>query len=224
MPAWFRKRTSRYQRGYEDRIVDNKRRNKLIASLILEGRRRGYYNIVLVERVKHLENVSDLLAGVPHRVVSGSRIIKTSTGSISTKRRHVKVEQRLQSKEKFEAGNVRVILANKVFKKGVDIKRVDVMIDGAGMYSKDDAIQKFGRGVRKHADKSGLIYFDISDITETTGKAAKRNWFAKNAKSRKRAFKKAGIDTLDVDSRTMTAVEMYDRAERFLKKRLERKA
>jgi superfamily II DNA or RNA helicase len=132
-----------------------------------------HYTIILVQQITHLKALSRSLADIPHRIVFGKR----------------KVEERIKAKSRFESGKIKLVIASTVFTKGVDIKRVDAIIDAAGLKSKNDAIQKFGRGVRLHEDKSGLLYFDIADIDPDNPD----NSFAKASKSRSRAFKGAGI-------------------------------
>jgi len=218
---------SAYMEAYQERIVENPERNQLIASLVREGRSRGYHVIVLLERLRHLKLVSLRLEGIPFRIVAGvdykgehqkwdekkGKLVRVVEGE------KIDVEKRQKITGKFEDSKVRVILANKVFKKGVNIKRVDVIINGGGMKSKDDALQAFGRGVRLHPDKGGLLYFDIADTDEKN----KSNWFAKAARSRKRAFRLAEIVTKDfVWEKDGEAKELYDRAEKVLRKELKK--
>lgn len=192
---------------YTGMVVDNKTRNSVISRLARYADEHNYYTIILVDRVKHLKRLSDRLPDVPHKIVAGT-----------FKGEHIKIEKRIQAQKKFEKGQIRLIIANKVFKKGVDIKRVDVIIDAAGFKNKDDAIQKFGRGVRRHQDKHGLLYFDIADhdpqdderkayvqkinkqrIKTKTKKLQfkHQNRFYKAALDRKKAFKAAGLQTQD---------------------------
>lgn len=172
----------KYEDLYKERLVKNSERNALIAELVRRAYKKGKYTIVLVDRLKHLSRLSHRLEDVPHKIVAG-----TFRGE------GISVETRMKHKKRFEKGKIRVILANKVFKKGVDIKRVDVIIDGAGKRSKNDAIQKFGRGVRKHIAKYGLLYFDISDYDIYDKHRKKQNSLAVAAKSRRRALIQAGI-------------------------------
>ena len=85
----------------------------------------------------------------------------------------------------FEHDEFRLILANVVFSKGIDIKRVDAIIDAAAKRNPDDALQKFGRGVRLHKDKKRLLYYDVADVG---------NRFEDAAKERRKAFERAGIE------------------------------
>lgn len=216
---------SAYLEAYQERIVENPERNQMIADLVREGRSRGYHVIVLLERLRHLKLVSERLKGIPFRIAAGvaykgehqrwdekkGKLVRIVEGESITS------AQRQKMVKKFEDSKVRVILANKVFKKGISINRLDVIINGSASKSKDDALQCFGRGVRLHADKSGLLYFDIADYSKSNPK----NWFAKAARSRKRAFVAANIVIKDFEWND-DAAEAYDVAEKLLKKELKK--
>jgi len=185
-----------FAQAYTDIIVNNPRRNTLICRLAREAVKHKMFPTIVVERIKHLQKLSDMLEDIPHRVVCGKKT----------------VEERLSAKRKFEQGKVKVLLVNKVFQKGIDIKRLDVIIDGGAMKGKNRAIQVFGRGIRLCEGKAGLLYFDIGDT---------ENRFEKAAKSRRLAFKKKSIPLkkVEVDSVGIEEVgEIFEVGERFLKK------
>ena len=176
--------------AYDERIVNNAERNHLISRIVKRAHKLHKYTIVLVDRLKQLEEISERLHGIPRRVVAGSY---KGTG--------IPKLDRVESKSRFESGKIRVIIASKVFKKGVSINRVDVIIDAAGRQSKEDAIQKFGRGVRKHKHKKALIYLDISDIDvydkqKRRGPNEGKNWLYTASKRRIRALKAVGIPVI----------------------------
>lgn len=157
-----------FQEEYKIEVVENEvKRNAaslLIPRLIEEDR----YVVALMDRVKHVEDLSEKLIQIPHRLAYG-KIDRLS---------------RFAAIEKFEAGSIRLILSSVVFKKGINLKRVDVILDLAEMYSKNDALQKFGRGVRLHPDKTELLHIDFG---------SQGGRFHRNARSRSNAFKSSGI-------------------------------
>lgn len=194
---------SAYQKNYEDRIVNNPERNAIVSRLARYCvKKKGKYVIILVQRIRHLQNLSRRLEDVPHRLVYGEK----------------EVTDRQVSTRKFEKGKIKLIIANQVFKKGVDIKRVDVIIDCAAMRSQNDAIQKFGRGVRLHSDKRGLLYFDIADTDQNNS----RNNFRKASRRRKSAYVATGIRVQDYRW-DYNVPQLYRKAEAFLEKELKRK-
>lgn len=163
---------------YDDKIVKNDHRNEIVEDIVRKARNEGRFSVALVTRVEHLKQLADRLADVPHRVIAG-----TFRGQ------HIDIKDRMKFKDRFEEGKVRVIIANTVMKKGVNIKRLDAMIDAAAGSNPNDPVQKFGRGIRLHDEKDGLLYFDISDYDEEN----RYNWFNKASKRRAKALKAAGI-------------------------------
>jgi superfamily II DNA or RNA helicase len=168
-----------YQNQYYEMITANVERNQCIADLARFAIQRGKHVIILVERVLHLRKLSRMLADIPHEIVWGGRT----------------VESRVEIKQTFEDEGIRLILTNKVFKKGVNILRVDLIIDAAAMRSPDDCVQKFGRGVRMCQGKHGLIYIDMGDrnYDGVRKKDAEWNRFAVGTVRRCEAFQRISI-------------------------------
>jgi superfamily II DNA or RNA helicase len=218
-----------YQDNYRRKITENAERNALLEFLVRELRNRKYYTILLLNRVAHLKEMSHRLSDIPHRIVYGEK----------------KVEERRGAVSKFEQGKVRVILSNRVFKKGINIKRLDAIIDGAAMKSQNDAQQKYGRGVRLHEHKLGLMYFDISDydpnaihtdaynkqidkfnkrmkskvIRALTKRKMKKDPFHVATKSRLKALKNIGVPILKIQWES--AESAVTQAENFLRTNLD---
>lgn len=195
---------------YEKKIMLNAERNHIISRIVKRAYKRGKYIIVLVDRLKHLEEISERLHGIPRRIVAGSY-----------KGIGIPKLDRMNAKYEFERGKIRVIIASKVFKKGISINRLDLIIDAAGRKSREDAVQKFGRGVRKHAEKKGLIYIDISDTDRYDKKREEKNPLAKAARRRKRALKAVGVNIFTYQwNHNSNATELLKKGEKWLKKEL----
>src|ERR1019366_9406538 len=181
-----------YSQEYTDLVVDNDLRNDVVCDLVREAARRNKFPVVVVERLKHLAMLSDMLEDIPHKVVCGD----------------VKVEDRMLAKKHFESGELKLLLVNKVFQKGIDIKKMDVVIDAGAMKDKNRAVQVFGRGIRLAEGKVGLLHFDISDM--------KNRRFESAAKSRRNAFLGRGIPVKKLVSER-GAKELFELAEECLK-------
>jgi superfamily II DNA or RNA helicase len=95
----------------------------------------------------------------------------------------------------FEDGTIRLMIASGVFKDGINLKRVDTIIDMTEWPGKDDTLQKFGRGVRKHIDKDGLLYIDY---------ATRGGRFRKTGVSRSNAWANAGLPVKKVKVHSVT--------------------
>lgn len=138
----------------------------------------GRYVVVIANRLTHVKAISGALHDVDHRIIRGS----------------VSMKRRTRAKELFEEGAIRLLITSSVFEKGENVRRVDGMVDMAELPNKNNAVQKFGRGVRLHEEKDGLLYVDFA-----TNDGALR----KSALRRRNAFRK-----LDVEVKVQTVTDL----------------
>ena len=144
---------------YRYHIVLNQKRNDCVEQVVRAGIRAGHRVIVLVERRIHLRMLSKRLADIPHKSLSGEQ----------------DAELRLDAMTRMDAGTLPLILASRVFSKGVDVRSVSMIVDVTALPGRNSAMQRYGRGARKVEGKAGLWYVDISDTTGPyAGAAASR--------------------------------------------------
>jgi superfamily II DNA or RNA helicase len=191
----------KYQWEYRALVSNSRRRNDCVEALTREGIRRKRCVIVLVERLAHLRILSRRLHDIPHQVLCGA----------------YSQEDRLKAKAAMDQGKLPLILANRVFAKGVDIRRVDTILDATGMKNKNSVTQRYGRGSRKAEGKHGLLYLDIGDAGLPAGKP---NRFAANSRSRLRAMKALTVPTVQMPWKG-NAMDIYNRALAQLEKELQ---
>jgi superfamily II DNA or RNA helicase len=132
---------------YRRHICLNKARNDLVEELTRKSLKEGRKVFVLVERVKHLRILAKRMSDLPHYALSGQ----------------VSKDKRLEAMQEMDAGRLNLILASRVFAKGVDVRSVDCIIDATGMPSRNNVLQRYGRGVRKTDGKNELLFYDIAD-------------------------------------------------------------
>ena len=168
--------SSNYQAEYHTLISHSSSRNRCIEALVREGLRRGRRVIVLVERLAHLQILSRRLKNLPHRIICGA----------------YSKEFRFEAKTDMDRGKLPLILASRVFAKGIDIRTVDTIIDATGSRSKNSVVQRYGRGTRMGKGKAGLLYLDIGDCSYR----GERNRFAACSRSRFAALKQLGVSAL----------------------------
>lgn len=162
-----------YMGDYEAHIVQNEDRNQIVVDLAKEAVKRGYCTVVIVERVGHVKFLSKKLRSLLHAVVYGA----------------VPSAERRRVKKLMESGKLNLIVANKVFKKGVNIKRVDCIIEASAMVDADSTVQKFGRGTRTIDGKDGLLYFDVGDAAPK----GEKNRFTAATRARRKALASLGV-------------------------------
>ena len=161
-----------YTKAYH-KLIANQRRNELLVSIALAAIRQGRRVVILVEWVGHIKNLVCLVnSKVESRAIYGA----------------VPVADRRAAIEEFEKGEVPLLIANRVFQVGVDIRTMDFIIDATGGKSPTTAIQRYGRGVRQAENKRSLVYVDIADNGQ----------FGPATKRRKSAFKKENIRVYNV--------------------------
>lgn len=185
--------------SYKMMIVEDEKRNDLIQQLAREGLKRGKHVTILVDRPGHVKLLSKGFEDIPHSKVYGARTVKS----------------RLASKANFEKETRNLLIANRVFKKGINIKIIDVIIDGAGLGNEDDAVQKFGRGVRILDGKRGLIYFDIGDKRPLNAEFDS-NRFSRATKRRRKALAALNVPVVRKLARSNSPAALYDYAEQLL--------
>jgi len=166
-----------YERLYYHLISHNERRNRCIELLAREAIKRKLPTIILAERIQHLQELSRRLADVRHELLTGQR----------------PKDERYVAKVAMDQGQLPLILASKIFAKGIDIRVVTVIINAGAGRSESGAIQRYGRGTRRAAGKLGLIYVDVMDHSPVGKTDPRYNPFQVHTDSRIKAYKKLGM-------------------------------
>lgn len=160
---------AKYQEELRGEVLENDLKLECCRALVIELiEKAGRHVTVLTERVQHLKDVEGMFADLRRGVAYGS----------------VPVAERRKAVSSFEREAIDLLVANKVFKKGISIKRIDAMIDMAEGKSSNDVVQKFGRGLRLHPDKREFLFIDFGTV---------KGRFGRNARARRTTMRKAGI-------------------------------
>lgn len=173
-------------------VLENREKLEACEAIATMLRRINRRIVILAERRQHVASLTKMFPDGTYGLAHGD----------------IKTDDRKKAIDDFEEGRTRLLIASRVFKKGVNIKRIDAMIDMAEMTSKNDALQKLGRSVRLHKDKTDAWYFDFG--TQGTGR------FGRAARSRKGALKKAGIEVKTV--KVQSAEQAIAAVKKFIKK------
>jgi len=139
-----------FQEVYENGIVKNDVRNRLIATITNERVAEGKVVLILVKLLEH--------GRILERLIPGSVFI---SGQDTSEKRE-EVMNGIRSKE------LKAVIATKIYDEGVDIPSIDVLIVAAGGTSKVKAIQRVGRALRKSEGKDETEIIDFVDIFQKT--------------------------------------------------------
>jgi len=167
--------------NYNCSVVRNRERNNLVQRLAEAAVMQGRIVVVMAERRMHLRILHHRFQNIRHEVLSGAVNRKGERAAIVAAMN----EKRLP-----------LLIASRVFFKGVDVPELDAIIDATGLPGANSALQRFGRGVRKAESKRDLVYMDISDFTTP---APKPGWESKvelATHSRVAAWVKNGIPVI----------------------------
>ena len=143
------KKIFNYQEVYKRGIIENKPRNKQIMKIAKEYTDKGKSVLILITRIEHGENLIQAGAeqGIQPIFIRGS----TETA------------KREEIKEAFINKDIKCVISTTVWKEGVDIPTLDVVII-AGVGKSDTAtLQNIGRALRKSEGKKQALIIDFFD-------------------------------------------------------------
>lgn len=129
-------------------IIHNSRKNNRIARYVREYVENGKSVLIYVQRIEHGEVLLKMISQeVPVKFIRG----------IST------MEDREIARELLNEKKIPCIIATTVWKEGVNIPTLDVLINAAEGKSERAIIQTIGRGLRRTKDKLEVTIIDFFD-------------------------------------------------------------
>jgi superfamily II DNA or RNA helicase len=140
----------RYPEVYADGIVSNISRNRMILNLTKKHVDQGDSVLILVNQIEHGSRLRRL----------GRQEFDMHCVFIKGKN---KDEDRALIKETFSEKYHLCVIATTVWKEGVDIPSLNVVINAAGGKSEIATLQAIGRGLRATEDKKEVVVIDIFD-------------------------------------------------------------
>lgn len=140
-----------YPALYKEEIVNNDYRNRLIAMICLKHKKEKI--VIIYEHVtdNHGEKIKSII-----EEYMPERKIKILQGNDS-------LTEREEAIKFFESGEDGIIIASRIFNKGVDIPSVNVGINAAAGKAYIASIQRAGRMLRTTKDKRSMIFYDFMD-------------------------------------------------------------
>jgi superfamily II DNA or RNA helicase len=140
-----------YQQAVNFGVVDNGERNQATVDLVKACAKKKV--LVIFRYLRHGHLLSRLLydAGIDHKIVKGE----------------IPGEERERIRHEFEHANLDVIVASVgVFKLGIDLPSIEVLIRCDGGKSKISTIQILGRALRVKGDRRRVKVYDFFDDTQ----------------------------------------------------------
>jgi superfamily II DNA or RNA helicase len=140
-----------YKRVYDEGIVDNEERNRLIAEQVKKALLAGMPTMVLVKLVRH----GNLLL----------EALKDEDVEAEYLRGEDPVTHRRRVVRGFKEGRVSCIVASTIFDEAIDIPNIRQLVLAGGGNSSIKAIQRIGRGMRAKEGENRLYVIDFLDLT-----------------------------------------------------------
>jgi hypothetical protein len=134
-----------YVKLYDDAVVNNDDKNKMIADFVKEQNSAGKSCLILVNRVLHGKKLNEIIPK-SHFVYGGTED-----------------DLREEIKQKLEDKTVMCVIATTVWKEGINIKSIDMIINAGGGKSEITTLQSLGRGLRVTDTKKEVLLVDIFD-------------------------------------------------------------
>ena len=137
-----------WQEIYDQGIVFNEERNMKMAIIAIKKLREGKSSLILIEKTDHGYEIQKLLEDKCN--------VKYVHGGHTSK-------QRKEALQDFSTGSIDVLIASRIFNKGIDIPFLETVIVASGWKSQVLVYQRAGRGVRKTPFKDTTTIFDFMD-------------------------------------------------------------
>jgi len=138
-----------YSLVYNENIVNNMDRNRLICNLALKAKQTGKATLVSVLQIEHGEVLESML----QKVDSTAIFVNGQSKS----------EMRQQILKELGDGKNRIVIATNIYSEGVDMPKLSVLINAAGAASGIHSLQLLGRVLRTAPNKNKAYIVDLQD-------------------------------------------------------------
>lgn len=148
VPKLDEKLPKNYAYVYNKYIIENEVRNGLVVNAVENMVAKGYKPLVLYDKINHGKILNKLLSEkMPVALLSGKDSI----------------DKRNKVKEQIDSGEIKCVIASKIFDLAVDIPCLSGLVLGGGGKSSVRALQRIGRVIRPHPGKKFAAIVDFLD-------------------------------------------------------------
>ena len=139
-----------YKNYYKYGIVQNRQRNICILKEVKQSLKSGEQVLIIVEAIKHGKILKKMIKRRLHK--------KCDFVHGATDR-----QKRMEVKKLMKSGKLRLAIASRVWKEGINIPSLNHIINACGMKEEKAVIQALGRGLRTTKDKDRVKLSDFLD-------------------------------------------------------------
>jgi len=143
------KELRRYPDVYQEGVVERSSRNALIAQTIKKHIDAGESILVLIAHIEH-----------GHRIQEACRQIGFDIPFVHGQSSG---EERALYRKALDKKEILCLIASTIFKEGVNIRSLDVILNAAGGKSEIPTLQAIGRGLRTTESKNSVTVYDFFD-------------------------------------------------------------
>lgn len=161
-------------------IVHNKTRNNIIRDIV-EKHREGGYICILTKILEHGKELEETIPGAVYLKGEDS------------------LSKRLEIINKFNNGEIPVLIGSSILNEGVSISNMKVLIMASGGKAQTQTIQKIGRVLRITKEKKEGIFYDFIDMNN--------KYLFKHSKQRLALYKKEGYKDISVLDAGLTKIK-----------------
>ncbi len=145
------KKLKNYRDIYEQLIIHNEARNKLVAVKTRELVAMGKKTLVICSEINHIKNLEPMLR-------SQGLNVAVATGSNTTRSRKSILSD-------LDSGGNDCIICSTIFDEGVDLPNIAGLVNAAGQKSAPAILQRTGRTIRKKEKDNYAVIVDFHDKT-----------------------------------------------------------
>lgn len=139
-----------YNEVYKMYIVDNVVRNLQVANDAVQAYKEGNNTLILVTQIKHGEMLRDIIANI------GGINVSFISGKSGMKKRR-------QAIQDMRDGKISLLIASTIADVGLDIPRLQCIVEAGAGKSSVTALQRLGRIMRPFADKKNCTFITYRD-------------------------------------------------------------
>ena len=174
-----------YSLVYNENIVNNMDRNRLICNLALKAKQAGKATLVSVLQIEHGEVLESMLQKVDPTAIFVNGQSKS--------------EVRQQILKELGDGANRIVIATNIYSEGVDMPSLSVLINAAGAASGIHSLQLLGRVLRTAPNKAKAYVVDLQDTGKFLNNHSKERVNIYSTEPRYKLVPVKGINEVNFD-------------------------